>query len=87
MSIILSLDYEIEGEYRGKSKEELLEIAEAIKGGQSYLFDLAEVNEVIEYAKHVSSIPASKLVVELLRWTGPVILILGVVYATLWLAK
>src|SRR5688572_5756234 len=70
-SLILSLDHEIDGEYRGKTKHELKAIAAAIAKGQPYAFDEGEVRKVVEYARRVMSIPAKRLVFDGLRWLLP----------------
>lgn len=82
-SLILSLNYEIGGEYRGKSKEELLAIGQQIRDGTPYQFDPQEVAAVIEYAKRVLSIPRRVLLTDLVKWVGPPVLILVVVFVLL----
>lgn len=79
-SLILSTDYEIESEYRGKTKEELATIATAIAQGQPYAFDESEVRSVVEYAERVLSIPAKQLVIDGLKWLLPPIVALLTVY-------
>jgi hypothetical protein len=80
-SLILSLNYEIDGVYKGQSKERLLEIGELIKRHQ-YHFDDAEVRQVIEYAKAVLSVPASRLVKDLIKWLfWPFVIILIMLFA------
>jgi hypothetical protein len=66
-SLILSLNYEINGEYKGQTKERLLEIGELIKH-KHFTFDDAEVNSVIAYAHKVLSVPASTLIKAGLKW-------------------
>jgi len=66
-SLILSLNYEIDGEYRGQPKEKLLEIGEMVKREQ-YKFDQAEVDEVTRYADAILPVPASSLTKELFKW-------------------
>src|SRR5689334_10208172 len=63
-SLILSLNYEIDGEYRGKNKEELEIIAKQIRAGKPYSFDEDEVRDVIAYAHRVLSIPFEKLFID-----------------------
>ncbi len=86
-SLILSLNYEIDGEYRGKSKDELLAIGQQIREGKSYHFDPPEVGTVIAYAKHVQSIPRSVLFADFVKWIGPAALILIIVFTVLWTTK
>jgi hypothetical protein len=84
-SLILSTAYELNGEYRGKTIEELKAVAAAIEAGQPYPFDPAEVRAVIEYAHQVMAIPARRLIVDGLKWILPPLAILGVVYFLLLL--
>lgn len=86
-SLILSTAYEIDGEYRGKTKEELQTIAAAIAKGQPYAFDDAEVRSVVEYAERVLAVPAKRLAIDGLRWLLPPILVLAVVYFVLFWKK
>lgn len=86
-SLILSTAYEIDGEYRGKMKEELQAIAAAIANGQPYAFDEAEVRSVVEYAERVMAVPARRLAIDGLRWLLPPFLILVVVYFVLFWKK
>lgn len=79
-ALILSTAYEIDGEYKGKSQQELDKIAEQIRAGHPYPFDQNEVDAVIAYARSVEAIPASRLVFDLVKWIGPPILILAIVY-------
>jgi hypothetical protein len=85
-SIILSLDYELDGEYKGKSKEELLEVARLVRNG-TYRFDPDEVAEVVAYAKRTLSILPRKLVSDLIRWVALPIAILSGVFFLLWVTK
>ncbi len=86
-SLILSTAYEIDGEYRGKTKEELQAIAAAIANGRPYTFDGAEVRSVVEYAERVLAVPAKQLAIDGLRWLLPPILVLAVVYFVLFWKK
>jgi ribosomal protein L40E len=82
-SLILSLAYEIDGEYRGKTKKELNVIAAAIRDGHPYVFDVVEVQSVVEYARRVLGIPARRLIADGLKWLFPPIAILVVIYILL----
>ncbi len=74
-SLILSLNYEMDGVYKGQSRERLLEIAELIKQ-KRYSFDEAEVAAVVAYAREVLSVPASKILRDGFKWLlWPVILL------------
>ena len=86
-SLILSTAYEIDGEYRGKAKEELQAIAASIATGQPYVFDDAEVRSVVEYVERVLAVPAKRLAIDGLRWLLPPILVLAVVYFVLFWNK
>jgi ribosomal protein L40E len=82
-SIIMSLNYEIAGEYRGKSKEELLKVASSIRD-KSYKFETEEVAAVIRYAQQVKSIPVLQLTIDLMKWLAlPLAMLIGVYYL-LW---
>ncbi|UMR29607.1 hypothetical protein MJ904_21530 [Massilia sp. MB5] len=83
-ALILSLDYEIGGEYRGKSKEELRAIGAAIAQGQPYAFDEAEVRSVLAYARAVLNIPPRKLLLDGVRWLVPPLLLLALIYLLLF---
>lgn len=80
-SLILSNDYWIDGEYRGKSDEELLAIGEAIRTGHLYQFDDAEVAWLMDYAQMVFSIPKRTLILEFFRFSLPVLIVGGVLVA------
>ena len=82
-SLILSLDYEIDGEYRGKTKEELQEIASLIRDGVPYAFDEREVKSVIAYAQETLSIPPRRLIIDGIKWLGPPLLIFVAMYLLL----
>jgi hypothetical protein len=75
-SLILSLDYEIDGEYYGKSKEELEAIAADIQSGKPYAFDPLEVQAIVSYAHRVLSITPRELIIDGLRWLLPPIILL-----------
>ncbi len=86
-SLILSTAYETDGEYRGKTKEELQAIAAAIEKGQPYAFDDAEVRSVVEYAERVLAVRAKRLAIDGVRWLLPPILVLAIVYLVLFWKK
>lgn len=85
-SIILSLHYELDGVYLGKTWAELLAIGDTIRQG-NYQFDSQEVTPVIEYAHRVMSIPARELILDLTKWLGPPLSILAFVYWLIWATK
>jgi hypothetical protein len=86
-SLILSLDYEINGEYRGKTKQELVAIGQTIRIGKPYAFDPQEVSQVVNYAKSVISIPPRVLMMDFVKWVGPPVVILLIVFLILWANK
>jgi hypothetical protein len=83
-SLILSLGYEIEEEYRGKTKEELIAVAAAVQNGLPYSFDETEVQLVIAYAQLASAISVRRLTVAGIKWCLPPIVILISVYLALF---
>jgi hypothetical protein len=85
-SVILSTYYEIEGEYRGKTKEELLAISNSVRE-RNYQFSPREIAGVIDYAGRIASIPSRVLFVDLVKWVGPALLLLAAAYLVIWLAK
>ena len=86
-SLILSTAYEIRGEYRGKSIEELKAISAAIQAGKPYDFDPGEVRSVIEFAREVLAIPTRRLLIDGVKWIGPPVAILIAVYFLLYAGK
>jgi hypothetical protein len=75
-SLILSLEYEMDGEYYGKTKEELEAIAADIRSGKPCEFDPLEVQTIIAYARRVLSITPGALIIDGLRWLLPPIMLL-----------
>jgi len=47
---------------------------------QPFKFDHADVMEVIEYAESIRAVPASRLIIDGLRWLLPPILALCIIY-------
>jgi hypothetical protein len=83
-SFILSTAYEADGEYRGRTKEQLIAIAAAIEKGQLHAFDETEVMSVISYAENVLGAPDKRLVVDGLQWLLPPLLVLSVAYLVIF---
>ncbi len=79
------MNYEIDGEYRGKNKEELGIIATQIRAGKPYKFDVDEVRDIVEYAHKVLSIPLGKLVIDGLKWLVPPLIVLTLIYVLIFL--
>jgi predicted ATP-dependent serine protease len=86
-SLMLSTAYEINGEYRGKTVEELKGIAAEIQEKGRHEFDANEVKAVIAYAQQVLAIPVQRLIIDGLRWIVPPIAILAIVYVLLLLKR
>jgi hypothetical protein len=85
-SLMLSMYYEIDNEYRGKSKEDLLEAGRQI-AAKTYRFSATEVAAVVAAAKTALQLPpASKMALDLVRWLGPVVAVIGIALY-LWLHK
>ena len=86
-SIILSLAYEIDGDYKGKTKVELQDIAKDIQAGKPYDFDEHEVDRVVEYARQVMDTFPRRLFVDGIKWLGPPLAILAAGLAFLYFRK
>jgi hypothetical protein len=86
-SLILSVAYEIDGIYLGQTKDELNAVASRIRSGVPYEFDEREVRQVASYARKVMTIPTSRLVIDGLKWVGPPVLILFLIYFLLHHSK
>lgn len=86
-SLILSTAYEIDGDYRGKTKEELQAIAVVIAKGHPYIFDDAEVQLVADYAEKMLALPAKRILIDGLRWLLPPLLALAFIYFLLFWKK
>jgi hypothetical protein len=74
----------VDGDYRGKTREELIAIAGAIAKGHPYNFDEIEIRSVIAYAERVLAVPTKRLVVDGLRWLLPPALALVAVFLALF---
>lgn len=85
-SLLLSLDAEIDGEYVGRSKEELLALSQNFPPGGPE-FDPALVARVIAAARQATSIPASRLAIDLVRWIALPLLVLAAVLLLLHFSK
>ncbi|MDG9700434.1 hypothetical protein [Ottowia cancrivicina] len=65
---MLSTDYEINNEYKGKSIYELQVISNDLKKGKEFSFDDKEVKRLVRYARYIDSISWRELLVDLIRW-------------------
>jgi hypothetical protein len=86
-SLILSMAYEINGKYKGKSKKELESISSSIRNENCYEFDDSEVQSVIHYSRKILAVPARRLVLDGLRWLLPPIALIASIYLVLILTK
>jgi hypothetical protein len=86
-SLILSSAYEINGEYRGRTIEELKVIGNNIQSTGRYEFDSSEVQAVIEYAHEVMAITPRRLFIDGFKWIAPPIAILVIVYLVLFMTR
>lgn len=84
-SLILSLNYEIEGRYMGQSKDRLLEIGALAQRGQKYKFDSMEVDRVVQYAHGVLAAPRSVLLRNLIKWLLLPALVVAIMLVVLFL--
>lgn len=82
-SMMLSLGYEIDNVYVGKSKQELLDIGDHIRRHVPYHFDETEVAALVEYARRMLDVPTRKLVIDGGMWLLPPVVILIAVFALL----
>ena len=78
--MILSTAFEMNGEYRGRSRAELEGIGASIRAGNPYSFDPEDIRALILYASEIARIPASRLAMDALKWLGPPLLLLAVLY-------
>ena len=79
-SIMLSTDYEINNEYKGKSIYELQVISNDLKKGKKFSFDDKEVKRLVRYARYIDSISWRKLLVDLICWLFVPICVLLLVF-------
>lgn len=86
-SLMLSTAYEINGEYRGKTMEELKAIAAEIQEKGQHEFDANEVQALIAYAHQVMAIPAWRLIIDGLKWIVPPVAILVIVFVLLLMKR
>lgn len=82
-SIMLSTDYEINNEYKGKSIYELQVISNDLKKGKEFSFDDKEVKRLVRYARYIDSISWRELLVDLIRWLFVPICVLLLVFVLL----
>ena len=86
-SLIISSDYEIQGEYLGKTIEELRAVSADILTGKPHEFKADEVRAVIAYANEVMAIPAKTLFFDGVKWLGPPVVILIALFLILFMAQ
>jgi hypothetical protein len=85
-AIILSLFYQREEEYLGKTEKELTQIAADITSGKPYQFDETEVNRVIKYARMVEAISTKRILIDGIRWIFPPIGLLVAIWLIIYFA-
>lgn len=66
-SLMVSLNYEIDGEYLGQSPEQLLATSALIKEG-TYRFDEHEIKRVIAHAHRALGAPGGTMAKDLVKW-------------------
>ncbi|MBS2025313.1 MAG: hypothetical protein JST92_23165 [Deltaproteobacteria bacterium] len=81
-SLLLSLDCEIDGEYRGRTKEELLALSTSFPAGGA-TFEQRDLDAVLAHARSGSAISSRKLLADLVRWVGLPLLALVLVFLLL----
>ena len=85
---MLSSDYRIDEDFRGKSTGELKTIAREIQTGRIPTFDHGEVREVIIYMRQVESIKGRDLLISGVRWLGPPLgVLIGFYILLFWLGS
>lgn len=82
-SFILSAAFDVGDTTIGRPTDELSRIAGAISSGKPYEFSEPEVEAVEKYVAAFRAISPRKLLVSLLKWLGPPILIIAIVYLLL----
>lgn len=83
-SMILSLNYQIDEDYRALSWGELETVGRGIAGGKPFDFAPAEVEEVARYVSKVEGISGARLLMEVAWWLLPLLLGFGfIVYLQL----
>ena len=82
-SFILSKQFDVGEVIVGRSVKELSQISTQISHGLPYNFDPAEISRVQESVFAFKVITPGKLAADLLKWAGPPLLILAIVFALL----
>jgi hypothetical protein len=83
-SFILSAAFDVGGKTIGRPADELSRIAEAVASNRPQVFSKPELVDVEKQVAAFRAISGRKLLVSLLRWLGPPILIIAIVYLLLW---
>jgi hypothetical protein len=86
-AVILSLFYQLEDEYLGKTEKELTHIAAGITSGKPYQFDETEVNRVIKYSRMVEAIPTKRILIDGIRWIFPPIGLLVAIWLVIYFSR
>jgi hypothetical protein len=82
-SFMLSSAYEVDGDLRAKTNDELQVIGQQIAAGQ-YSFNEQEVQSVMVAARGALDVPASRLLLDAVKWVAPALLLLGLIF---WLGR
>lgn len=85
-SFILSAAFDVGGKTIGRGPDELPQIAASVSGGRPYEFSDAEVAAVEQQVAAFRAITPRRLLVSLIRWLGPPLLIVAIVFLLLWIA-
>lgn len=79
-SLVLSSVYEIDGELRERTDQELATMSAGIKAG-SYVFDDQEIRRIVEAAKEALQVSNSKLFWIFAKWVAPVAMFMLFIFA------
>ena len=83
-SFILSAAFDVGGQTIGRAPDELAGIAESLSRGRPYEFSAAEVAAVEKQLAAFRAITPRRLLVSLVRWLGPPLLIIAIIFLLLW---
>jgi hypothetical protein len=80
---ILSAAFDVGDGMVGRSANELSRIADAVSGGKPYEFSDSEVASVERQVAAFRAIGPRHLLVALIRWLGPLLLVIAIAYLLL----
>ena len=84
-SFILSEAFDVNEIIIGKTRKELELISLQIKDGSDYKFSDSEITKVKKEIKSFLNTSKSVLLLELLRWLGPALGFIAVIFFIIWL--